>query len=79
MTPAAGKATLIACPHSSITDLRWNVADWGTITVNPFMDKQGVLNRGDTLDLGVRILAHDKDVIAADVADLYEEFKSQSG
>lgn len=43
------------------------------------MDKQGVLNRGDTLDLGVRILAHDKDAAAADVAGLYEEFKSQSG
>ncbi len=73
------KAGITVIPHSSITDLRWNVADWGTITVNPFMDKQGVLNRGDTLDLGVRILAHDKDAAAADVAGLYEEFKSRSG
>ncbi len=37
--------------------------------------QKGVLNRGDTLDLGIRILAHDGDAEEADVAGFYEVFK----
>ena len=36
--------------------------DWGTITVNPFLREQAVIRRGDVLDLGVRLLAHDGEV-----------------
>ena len=36
--------------------------DWGTNTVNPFLREQAVIRRGDVLDLGVRLLAHDGEV-----------------
>ena len=36
--------------------------DWGTITVIPFLREQAVIRRGDVLDLGVRLLAHDGEV-----------------
>ena len=71
------KAGISVIPHPSIERLRWNVADWGTITVNPFMDRKGVLNQGATLDLGIRVLAHDGDAADADVAAFYAAFKCQ--
>ena len=45
--------------------------------VNPFMREKGILNRGEELDLGIRILAHDGDATEAGVADLYEAFKRE--
>ena len=69
------RAGIAVIPHASTAGLPWIAVDWGSITVNPFLREKGVLNRGDTLDLGIRILAHDGDAEEADVAGLYEAFK----
>ena len=43
--------------------------------INPFQREPGVINRGDKVSLGVRILAHDGDAAEADIAGMYESFK----
>lgn len=78
--PAAhGKtAGITVIPHGSAAGLPWVAFDFGSINVNPFQTEKGVLNRGDELDLGIRILAHDGDPREADVAGMYEAFKRES-
>ena len=55
------RAGITIIPHKSMEGAAWIVTDWGTVTVNPFLQQGAVLKRGDTLDLGLRILAHDGD------------------
>jgi hypothetical protein len=55
-------AGLTVLPHPSTAGHPWIVFDWGTITVNPFLREQTVIRRGNVLDLGIRLLAHDGDV-----------------
>ncbi len=69
------RAGIAVMPHASMAGLPWIVADWGSITMNPFLREQGVLQRGGVLDLGIRVVAHDGDVEEADVAGFYEAFK----
>ena len=64
------KAGITVIPHASAAGVEWFCFDYGTVLVNPFMREKGVLNRGDELDLGIRILAHDGDATEAGVADL---------
>ena len=45
--------------------------------VNPFQLEAWRVNRGDTVEAAVRILAHDGDVNEAGVADLYQSFKHE--
>ena len=75
--PAVGgqKAGITVIPHASAAGIEWFCFDYGTMLLNPFMREKGILNRGDELDLGIRILAHDGDTTEAGVADLYEAFK----
>ena len=42
--------------------------------VNPFQVEARRVNRGDTVEVAMRIVAHDGDVNEAGVADLYESF-----
>jgi hypothetical protein len=73
------RAGIAVMPHASMGEIMWLVNDWGTITVNPFLRQRGEINRGDVLDLGLRIVAHDGDAEEADVAGLYEVFKREHG
>ena len=41
------------------------------------MREKGILNRGEELDLGIRILAHDGDATEAGVVNFYEAFKQE--
>ena len=77
--PAVGgrNAGITVIPHASTTGIEWFCFDYGTMLVNPFMREKGILNRGEELDLGIRILAHDGDATEAGVADLYEAFKRE--
>ena len=70
-------AGIAVIPYPSAATAPWFVFDWGTITLNPFLKEMGVINQGDTLDLGIRILAHDGDAKEADVVGLYESFKKE--
>ena len=75
--PHGQRAGLAVIPHASLAGLPWIVVDWGTITVNPFQHRARALPRGQSLDLGIRLLAHDGDAEEADVAGLYEAFKEE--
>ena len=69
--------TASGIPYASGKDIPSYAFSYGTMLVNPFLKEKGVLNRGDTLSLGVRMLAHDGDALEADVAGMYESFKSE--
>ena len=64
-------------PYPSGKDIPSYGGDYGTMTINPFQAERGVINRGDKVSLGVRILAHDGDAAEADVAGMYESFKRE--
>lgn len=49
-------------------DLSWFVADWGVVTVGPFRLKGRLVRRGEELLARYRVLVHDGDAAAADVA-----------
>ena len=66
-------------PYPSDADLRWYVQDYGTMTLNPFLRAKGVLDRGDTLDLGIRLIVHDGDADEAGVREFYEAFRQEKG
>ncbi len=64
-------------PYASGREIPWHCAGYGTMLVNPFQGQRGVIDRGDTLSIGVRIVAHDGDAVEADVAGMYESFESE--
>lgn len=70
------QAGITVIPHASTAGIPWVVYDWGTISVNPFLEEEFDLPRGTVLDLGIRILAHDGDAQEARVSELFESFKA---
>lgn len=55
-------------------DLSWFVADWGVMTVGPFRLKGASPRAGETTRARYRVLVHDGDAAAADVAGRYAAF-----
>ncbi|HVY00183.1 MAG TPA: DUF6807 family protein [Pseudorhodoplanes sp.] len=55
-------------------DIWWFVADWGVITVGPFRAKQWLVRKGEHLKARYRVLVHDGDAGANDVAGRYKEY-----
>ncbi len=55
-------------------DMSWFVADWGVVTVGPFRVKGAFVKRGEALKARYRVLAHDGDAGAADVAGAYADY-----
>jgi hypothetical protein len=77
-TIAAGESAGIALfPHPSAAGHPWFVADWGTLTVNPFVRQGKTIRPGDVLDVAVRIVVHDGDAEAAGIASLYQDFRRE--
>lgn len=72
------QAGITVIPHASTAGIPWVAYDWGTINVNPFLEEKCELQRGETLDLGIRILAHDGDALEAGISDLLESFKADT-
>lgn len=68
-------AGITVIPHPSAADVPWYVHDSGPITVNPFLRKKGILNRGDTLDMTIRLIIHDGDPQEAGVPEMFRTFK----
>ena len=54
----------------------WQVADYGTITINPFGTGGCSLSREETIEQAIRIVTHDGDVNEAGVAERYNAFVS---
>lgn len=72
--PHGAKAGLTILGHAATAQVPWVAYDWGTVNVNPFARAAATVPRGDTLDLGIRLLAHDGDAVEADVASHAAEF-----
>ena len=64
-------------PYPTGKDIPWYGATHRTMLINPFQRERGVINKGDEVSLGVRILAHDGDAVEADVAGIFESFKHE--
>ena len=64
-------------PYESGKEIPWYGASYGTMLINPFQREPGLINRGDEVSLGVRILAHDGDAAEADIAGMYESFEGE--
>ncbi len=77
--PAAHGRTagLTVMLHSSLAGAPLYCADYGTITINPFMRTRGVLDRGQELDLAIRLLAHDGDHEQAGVAAAFDSYRQE--
>ena len=60
-------------------DIWWFVAGWGVITVGPFRMKEMLVRRGEHLRARYRVVVHDGDADAANVAAAYAEFVSAMG
>jgi hypothetical protein len=58
-------------------DLSWFVADWGVVTVGPFRLNGRLVRRGEQLLARYRVLIHDGDAAAADVAGAFATFLKQ--
>jgi hypothetical protein len=54
-----GRAGVAVLHRTAATGAAWGVADYGTITVNPFLTKARALRIGEVIDFGARLLAHD--------------------
>ena len=76
--PHGSWAGIAAFPFPSVTEAPWVVFDWGTLTLNPFLRDARTLRRGESLDLGLRVVVHDGDAAGAGVAELHEQFVGNS-
>jgi hypothetical protein len=59
-------------------DLSWFVADWGVVTVGPFRLNGRLVRRGEELVARYRVLIHDGNAAAADVAGAFAAFLDQT-
>jgi hypothetical protein len=71
-------AGLAVCPHASVGRPPWHLSAGGTLSVNPFLVTGRRVNRGELLDVAVRIAAHDGDAQEADVAALFADLATTS-
>lgn len=62
----------------SVENAAWYAATYGAIRVNPFRKGATFVNRGEKVDLAIRVVAHDGDPVEAGVAELYEAFRQET-
>jgi hypothetical protein len=68
------KAGVALFPYPGSGDVPWHLSDWGFMMVNPFQVEARQVNKGDTVEVAMRVVAHDGDVNEAGVAALYASF-----
>ena len=71
--PYGRLAGVAVAPHPSAAGHPWAVYDWGTIVVNPFLEDRYDLKVGATLDMSIRVIAHDGNPEQAGVPELATE------
>ncbi|MCZ6680459.1 MAG: PmoA family protein [Candidatus Poribacteria bacterium] len=75
---AAGRRAGVAVfPHPLASKAPWFVADWGTLSVNPFGQNRKAIRQNDVLDFAVRVVVHDEDVEGAGIAERYRAFRQE--
>ncbi|MBT5877107.1 MAG: PmoA family protein [Candidatus Latescibacteria bacterium] len=52
----------------------WQVADYGTITINPLREQHRKLRAGESCEYTIRIVVHDGDVHSAKIGERYESY-----
>jgi hypothetical protein len=72
-------AGLAVFQAASIGNAAWYAGTYGSVRVNPFRKDATFVHRGEALDLGIRVVAHDGDPAEAGVAKLYEAFREEVG
>ena len=78
-TDAKGRtAGLAVFQYPSLGNCAWYAGTYGTIRVNPFRKGATFIPRGEEVDLGNRVVAHDGDPEEAGVAKLYEAFQQET-
>lgn len=55
-------------------EIGWLAADWGTVTLQPFLTNAQVIQPGERVAMRARFVVHDGDAEAADLPALYEQF-----
>ena len=79
-TDADGRtAGLAVFQYPTLGNSAWYAATYGTIRVNPFRKGATFVNRGEEVDLAIRVVAHDGDPEVAGIRDLYETFREEIG
>ena len=63
----------------SFKNVAWYAGTYGSVRVNPFRKGATFVNRGEEVDLAVRLVAHDGDPFATGVPELYEAFCAETG
>ena len=61
----------------SVGNVPWYLVDYGSVRVNPHRLGARNVNIGDTVDIAIRVIAHDGDASEAGVAELHEAFRQQ--
>ncbi len=54
----------------------WFVSDWGVVTVGPFRKERRDIRQGESMVLRYRVLVHDGDARAADVAGRFKSYRN---
>lgn len=72
-------AGVILFPHPNAAGHPWFVTDWGTLTVNPFVDQSIPLLVGSSYEIGVRLLIHDGRVSPEQVVAYFQQFQESMG
>lgn len=71
-------AGLAVLPHPSAGRPPWHVSDWGSMSINPFLVAGRTVNRGEMLDVVIRVIAHDGDAQEAKIGDLFANMVAQN-
>lgn len=74
-TPGGQPAGVALFPYPPAAGQPWEVTDWGIVTVNPFFQTARPIQRGEALEVAVRILVHDGHAVDARIADLFAAFQ----
>ena len=60
--PHGREVGVTVIPHPSSLPSGWYAHEWGTVAVNPFLHDEQAIRAGDSLELGVTVVAHDGSV-----------------
>ena len=67
--PHSKRAGLTVIPRATDGIPHWYAHDWGSIALNPFLNKKQVIGVGDSLELSVTYIAYDGDMPIAPVIE----------
>ena len=71
--PHGHKVGVTVVSHPSSLPTGWYAHEWGTAAVNPFLHEERSIRRGDALELGFSVIAHDGPVSRDLIALLIQE------